>query len=230
MVPPVVPVPATSLAPAWSFAPSLSPMVFRLPTDASAGPRFSSSFGGGGGGTSRTDFMDVPGALGALFKFADPLLFQDGDELYDKGDKESPSLGRSGLSPVFRQVVSLITGFFPAAKPTDSSAVDMSPWFDDFGSSRRRGPRVFLFLFDKLSPVKRDIEDKFQKAADDKKKATSALPTWGDVYRLGDLPDFFKAPKINESFSRLLGHPVSISCYVSLSLEESAKLEICFAA
>ena len=86
--------------------------------------------------TSRTNFVDVPGTSDASFAFADPLHFWDDDESYDKGDKESPALGRSGL-----------------------------------------------------------IEDKFLKAADDKKKATSALPTWGNVYRLGDLPDYFTAPQ-----------------------------------
>ena len=49
----------------------------------------------------------------------------------------------------------------------------------------------------------------------------------GDVYRLGDLHDFYKAPKINGSFSHLLDKPVSISQYVSLLLDESAKLEAC---
>ena len=103
--------------------------------------------------------------MGDSFAFANPLHFRDGDEAYDKGSKESPALRRSGLSPAFREVVSLIMGFFPTAKPADSSAVDMSLWFEDFGSSRRRDPRVFLSLFNKLAPVKKDIEDKFQKAA-----------------------------------------------------------------
>ena len=71
--------------------------------------------------------------------------------------------------------------------------------------------------------MKKDIEDKFQRTTDDKKKATSTLPTWGNVYRLGDLPDCFKDPKVNESFSCILDRPVSTSSYVSLLLEESAK-------
>ena len=53
------------------------------------------------------------------------------------------------------------------------------------------------------------------------------MPTWGDAYHLGDLPDCFKAPKINKSFSLPLDRPVSTSHYVSLSLEETAKLETC---
>ena len=130
LVPPVVSVPSTSLVPSGSFAPSLVPTVPRLRADASARPSFSLSLGEGD--TSCTDFVDVPGASGALFTFTDPLHFRGGDESYDKGDKESPALRRSGLS-AFREVIPLMTGFFPAAKPADSSAVDMSPWFDNFG-------------------------------------------------------------------------------------------------
>ena len=58
---------------------------------------------------------------------------------------------------------------------------------------------------------KKEIEDKFDKVANDKKKATTALPAWSSVCRFGDLPDYFKAPKVNESFSRLLHRLVSNS-------------------
>ena len=44
---------------------------------------------------------------------------------------------------------------------------------------------------------------------------------------MGDLSDFYKAPKINESFSRLLDRPVSTSGYILLSLDELATLEAC---
>ena len=99
-----------------------------------------------------------------LFRSPIPLQFRNGDESSDKGD-ESPAFGKFGLSPAFREVVSLITGFFPGAKPADCTSVDLLPWFDDFGSAHCRDPRVFSSLFDKLAQVKWDI-DKFQKAAD----------------------------------------------------------------
>ena len=69
--------------------------------------------------------------------------------------------------------------------------MDSSPWFGNFGVARQRDPLIFLLLFEKLSPVKKEIEDKFAKVADNKKAATSALPAWSDVYCLGDLLDYF---------------------------------------
>ena len=54
-----------------------------------------------------------------------------------------------------------------------------------------------------------------------KKEASFALPHWGDVYRLGDLPDFHKPPKVSENFSWLLDKPASSSRYVALSLEDT---------
>ena len=90
-------------------------------------------------------------------------------------------------------------------------------WFDNFGVCRQRDPRVFLSLFDKLAPIKKEIEGKFAKVADDKKKATTALLAWSDVYCLGDLPDYFKAPKVHESFSHLLDCLVSNCRFVSIS-------------
>ena len=143
--------------------------------------------GGGGRTTSRPDAVDVHGASSASFSFADPLQFQDSDDSSDKGDKEYPSLGKFCLSPAFREVVSLITGFFSATKPADSASVNLSPWLDNFGTEHRHDPRVFLALFDKLAPVKQDIDEKFQKAGDEKKKATNALPTLGLCVSLGGL-------------------------------------------
>ena len=59
---------------------------------------------------SSTDSVD--GTSGASFDFADPLHFRDGDDPYDKGAVESHPLGRATHSQAFREVVSLIMGFF----------------------------------------------------------------------------------------------------------------------
>ena len=104
---------------------------------------------------------------------------------------------------------------------------DLIPWLGVFGNTCCRSPRVFLNLFEMLSAISKEVEEKFVKAAEDKKKASTTLPQWGEVYCLGDLHKFYKAPKINESFSRLLSKPVSLSRYVSLSLDDLAKLEAC---
>ena len=85
----------------------------------------------------------------------------------------------------------------------------------------------FLSLFDKLAPLKREVEDQFAKAAEDKKKAVSALHKWGDIYHLGDLEDFHRAPKLNEKFSRLLDKQVSSLRYLAMTLDETTKLETC---
>ena len=124
-------------------------------------------------------------------------------------------------------MTSLVTGFFLRSKPSVASTLDnLIPWLDVSGNMRRHSPRIFLNLFDKLPAILKEVEEKFRKAADDK-KASSALPQWGEIYHLGDLEKFYKSPKINKSFSRLLSKPVSTSRYVSLSLDESAKLESC---
>ena len=122
-VPLVASFPLPHLAPSASFPLSLVPTVPRSSADISTGPSFS-SLGGAGANISHPDFVDVPGASGASFACADPLQFRDGDESYHKDDKESPALGKSGLSPAFLEVVSLITGFFPAAKPANISHPD----------------------------------------------------------------------------------------------------------
>ena len=76
-------------------------------------------------------------------------------------------------------------------------------------------------LFDKMSALSKEVDEKFQKTVDEKMMTSTALPRWGDVCRLGDLPDFHKSPKVNKSFSRLLDKPVF------LSLEDTTKLETC---
>ena len=98
---------------------------------------------------------------------------------------------------------------------------------DVFSVCNSRDPHIFLTLFGKLSSVSEEVNEKFHKAADDKKKASTSLPRWGDVYRLGDLHAFHKAPKVNESFSRLLDKTVSSCHYVAWSLDDTTKRETC---
>ena len=189
-VPPGTSFPSLHPAPSTSLASSVVPGDPHSSVGVLTGPGFSSALGGSGSAASRTDVDVVPGTSSVSYSFADPLHFRDGDKSSDKGDKESPALGKADFSKAFREVVSLITSFFPAAKPSDSSSIDLSLWFNDFGMERCRDPRVFLSLFDKLAPVKRDIDEKFCKAADEKKKATNALPNWGRCLSLGGLARF----------------------------------------
>ena len=74
---------------------------------------------------------------------------------------------------------------------------------------------MFLSLFEKLAAICKEV-DKFLKAADEKVVASSSLPSWSEVYRLGNLNKFHKAPWVNESFLLLLSKTVSSSRYVSL--------------
>ena len=148
---------------------------------------------------SRFSSLVNPSSSDSTLVFTDPLTFRDGEDPPVKSG-EDPSSGSKGDSSVaFKEVLALITGLFPAAKPSVSPNVDVSLWFEDFGSAKRRVPRVLLSLFDKLTPVMKDIDEKFRKASDDRKKATSCLPVWGDAYRLGDIKDFHRAPRINKS-------------------------------
>ena len=96
-----------------------------------------------------------------------------------------------------------------------------------FCNSRCRSSRVFLKMFDKFNAISKDVDHKFCLVAEDKKKVSSALPQWGQVYRLGDQEKFHKALKVNKSFSRHLTKQVSASCSLSLWLDDSAKLESC---
>ena len=83
-----------------------------------------------------------------------------------------------------------------------------------------------MSLFNKISSLSKQVNEKFQKTADEE-KTSSALPHWGDVYRLGDMLDCHKVPKLSESFSRLLDKPMATSRLAALSIEDSAKRETC---
>ena len=63
--------------------------------------------------------------------------------------------------------------------------------------------------------------------AKDQRRSRSVLPTWGDIYRLLDMPSSHAAVPPALSFSRLLNRSVPSSRYVSLSLEDWARLESC---
>ena len=158
---------------------------------------------------------------------ADPYLSGEGGEDPDRDDQDPSSSGRPDNPRVFKEVLALISDLCPAARSSSLSTKDSFPWFDDFGNPLRKEPLIFLSLSDKLAPLQREVEEQFAKAADDKKKAVSALRKWGDIYHLGDQDDFHRARKLNEKFSRLLDKQVLSSCYLVMTLDETTKLETC---
>ena len=82
---------------------------------------------------------------------------------------------------------------------------------DVFGNTRCCSPSVFLDLFEKLLATSKEVDEKFVKAVEDKKKVSTALPQWGELYHLGNHEKFHKAPKVNETFSCLLNRSISSS-------------------
>ena len=125
------------------------------------------------------------------------FLYHGFDDSSEKGD----------FSKAFHEVVTLITGLFLHVKPSfSSSSVESFPWMDICGPSSRDS-WIFLSRFDKMPALSKEMNEKFWKVADETKMST-ALPHWGDVYHLGDRPDLYKAPKVNESFS-------SVRCLLS---------------
>ena len=86
-------------------------------------------------------------------------------------------------------------GFFPRAKlDSPSSLTGLFPWLKVVSMAQQCDPWVFLSLFEKLAAVSKEVSERFQKAAQGKKKTLSALLGWGDVYRLSDHPDSHKVP------------------------------------
>ena len=125
----------------------------------------------------------------------------DIDPAFDKGDSELP-LAKGEFSKSFQEMIALTTSYFPASKPSVSSDSDsLIPWLDIFGNVCKCSPRVFLNLFEKLAAIHKEVDEKFLKAADEKKKASPSIPPWSKVYHLGNLDKFHKAPRVNESFS-----------------------------
>ena len=63
-----------------------------------------------------------------------------------------------------------------------------------------------------------EIDRKVSSNAKDQRRSRSVLPTWGDIYRLCDIPLSHAAAPLNPQYSRLLNKSVPSSRYVSLSL------------
>ena len=99
-----------------------------------------------------------------------------------------------------------------------SSSTESFPWLDIVNVPQQLDLRIFLTLFENLTAVSKEVLERFQKAALGKKKTSSALLGWGDVYRLSNLPEFHKVPKHNES---LLEKTLSSFRTIALSLDET---------
>ena len=192
---PLPPPPATSLLPSSSLPYSLAPPPsFASSTSASfsapppctpVAPHVGISSGAPHSASSAST-PSWSGAAGSL-------------DFDDSSVKEEAVLSKAAFSKAIHKVVSLVMGFFPCAKPdsSSSSTEDSVPWEDICVPSSGFDPRIFLSLFDKMKSLSKEVCEKFQKAADERKKASSALPRWGDAYRLGDFPDYHKALCLN---------------------------------
>ena len=95
------------------------------------------------------------------------------------GEKELSALGKEEFK-IFHEVMNLITSFFPRSKSASLASSSVSfPWLDVLVASQQCAPRIFLILFEKPAAVSKEVFDKFTKVADNKRKTSSALPTWG---------------------------------------------------
>ena len=85
------------------------------------------------------------------------------------------------------------------------------------------------FICPVLTKLKRkvEIDRKVTANAKDQRHSRSVLPSWGNIYRLRDLPSSHSTAPLNPQFSCLLNKSVPTSRYVSLSLEDCAQLEAC---
>ena len=151
--------------------------------------------------------------------YADPLNFPEGEETNARAGSE--------VTGAFRQVLPFIASFFPDALPSGSQPPNIAYWFHGFGDDRRKEPRVYSSCFDKIKDLMVEIDRKVTANAKDQHRSHSVLPTWGDIYRLHDLRTSHSAAPLNPQFSRLLNKSVPTSRYVSLSLEDCARLEAC---
>ena len=84
-----------------------------------------------------------------------------------------------------------------------------------------------MSCFDKIKELMVEIDRKVTSNAKDQRRSCSVLPTWGNIYRSRDLPSSHTAAPLNPQYSRLLNKTVPYSRYVSLSLEDCARLESC---
>ena len=121
----------------------------------------------------------------------------------------------------------LLPLFFPEVLPSESRPPHLASWFQGFGEEWRKEPRVYLSCFHKIKELMMEIDSKVTSNAKDQCRSRSVLPTWGDIYRLRDFTSSHVAAPLNHQYSRLLQKLVPSSRYVSLSLEESARLESC---
>ena len=151
--------------------------------------------------------------------YSDPLNFPEGEESYTRV--------RSEARGAFRHVLSFIASFFPEVLPSESQPPHLASWFQGFGEDRRKEPRVYLSCFHKIKELMMEIDSKVTSNAKDQRRSRSVLPTWGDIYRLRDLTSCHAAAPLNHQYSRLLQKSVPSSRYVSLSLEDCARLESC---
>ena len=151
--------------------------------------------------------------------YVDPLNFPEGEE--------TDARTRSETTGAFHQVLSFIASFFLDALPSHSQPPVIASWFHGFGDDRKKEPRVYLSCFDKIKDLMVEIDRKVTATAKDQRHSCSVFPSWGNIYRLRDLPSSHSAAPLNPQFSRLLNKSVPSSRYVSLSLEDCARLEAC---
>ena len=73
----------------------------------------------------------------------------------------------------------------------------IASWFHGFGDDRKKEPRVYLSCFDKIKELMVEINRKVTANAKDQRRSHSVLPSWGDIYRLWDLPSSHFAAPLN---------------------------------
>ena len=94
------------------------------------------------------------------------MHYPEDDVCLSKDDSNSTSLDKVAFSKFFQDMINLVTGYFPNAKPS----------LPVHSNSRQHSQRVFLNCFDKLLAISKEVDEKFWLAAEDNEKASFCLP------------------------------------------------------
>ena len=129
-----------------------------------------------------------------LFLFLIIIIMTTGKE-----DDEFPSTDKGDFMG-FQEMISLFSSL--EALILLSLYDYLIPRLDVFGKNRRRSPCVFLNMFDRLKAISREVDEKCCQTVEDEKKASSALPLWGQV--LGIMRTFIKLPRLIRAFHVVL--------------------------
>ena len=128
-------------------------------------------------------------------------------------------------------VFTLVDNFFPQSEPKEVEQRECTCLHEEnYSGKKKRGALARLRMYDRVSVVRSDLNERVSKTVGQGKKAFSTPPHRGRSFWIAEDESLNDPPNVNEEVQRITGNKHADSPSITIPAKDLRKLERCLLA